>query len=170
MPCFPSSAVSALNESIRVSKALSQLAVPFMTTTFLLSSENGSPKGSAVWTGAGAGGAGVGVACAADGGVSAGDLVSAGGGTGAVLGAGAGTADGAGLGIADGAGAGEAAGAGDCACAVPPSAATVSATSTIRKGWERFIRFSIVPMLRRVPPRRAARFFPNTQGLYSSHD
>src|SRR5712691_3900948 len=120
MPCLSSSAVRALNESIRVSKAASQLAVPFMTTTFFDSSENCSPKGSAVCTGAG-GGDGVGVWAAA--GVSAGDLVSAGGGTGEALGAGAGAADGAGV--------GEAAGAGDCAHAAPPSAATTSATRAI---------------------------------------
>src|ERR1700712_1184407 len=98
MPCLSSSAVRALNDSIRVSNAPSQLAVPFMTTTFLGSSENGSPKGSAVWTGAIGGGAGV----WATEGVSAGDLVSAGGGTGVAEGAGAGAA------------VGEAAGAGDC--------------------------------------------------------
>src|SRR5439155_19825878 len=110
MPCLSSSAVSALKESMRVSKAESQFAVPFMTTTFFDSSENCSPKGSAVCTGAGGGG-GVGVWAAA--GVSAGDLVSAGGGTGA--------------GVADGAGVGEAAGAGDCAHAAPPSATATSA-------------------------------------------
>ena len=95
-----------MNASIRVSNAASQLAVPLMTTTFLGSSVNSSPKGSAVWTlAAGGGGAGVGAFSAV--GASAGDLVSAGGGTG--------TADGAGLGAADGLGAGEAEGAGDCA-------------------------------------------------------
>src|SRR5262245_62655810 len=100
MPCLSSRAVSALNESIRVSNAASQLAVPFITRTFLGSSVNSSPKGSAVWTvAAGGGGAGVGAFSAV--GASAGDLVSAGGGTG--------TAEGAGL----GAGEGLAAGAGD---------------------------------------------------------
>src|SRR3982074_2241052 len=104
MPCLSSSAVSALNDSIRVSKAPSQLAVPFMTTTFLGSRVNCSPKGSAVWTGAIGGGAGVWPAE----GVSAGDLVSAGGGTG----------DAAGAGVA----VGEAAGAGDWASAALPDA------------------------------------------------
>src|SRR5260370_42295999 len=88
MPCWSSSAVRVLNDSIRVSKAASQLAVPFMTTTFLGSSVNCSPKGSAVWTGAIGGGAGVWAAA----GVSAGDLVSAGGRT---RGAGGGRAGGA---------------------------------------------------------------------------
>src|SRR4051794_41951710 len=97
MPCLSKSAVRALNESISVSKAPSQFAVPFMTTTFLGSSENGSPKGSAVCTGAIGGGAG---AWAADGG-SAGDLGSAGGGTG---GAGGGRARGGGGGGAGGRG------------------------------------------------------------------
>ena len=84
MPCLSSSAVRALKESIRLSKAASQLALPLMITTFLDSSENCSPKGSAVCTGAGGGVAGV---CAVEG-VSAGDFVSAGGGTGAGAGGG----------------------------------------------------------------------------------
>src|SRR4051812_20817501 len=86
MPCLSSSAVSVLNDSIRVSKAASQVALPLMMTTFFGSSVICSPKGSAVWTGATGGGAGV---WDADG-VSAGDLVSAGGGTGEAEGAGAG--------------------------------------------------------------------------------
>ena len=53
MPCLSSSAVSALNESIRVSNAESQLAVPLMITTFFGASVISSPKGSAVWTGGG---------------------------------------------------------------------------------------------------------------------
>src|SRR6478736_5908239 len=106
MPCLSSSAVRVLNDSIRVSNAASQVALPLMMTTFLASSVICSPKGSAVWTGATDGGEGV---WDADGG-SAGDLVSAGGGTG--------VADGAGAGIAEGAGAGEADGvAGACASA-----------------------------------------------------
>ena len=130
MPCLSSRAVSALNESIRVSNAPSQLAVPFMTTTFLGSSANSSPKGSAVWTlAAGGGGAGVGAFSAV--GASAGDLVSAGGGTG--------TAEGAGLGAADGLAAGEAEGAGDWASAAPPNATMESATKAARKVLIRFI-------------------------------
>src|SRR5258705_12792903 len=106
MPCLSSSAVSALNESIRASKAASQLALPFIITTFFGSSENCSPKGSAVWTGAGGG---VGVWAAA--GVSAGDLVSAGGGAGE--GAGAGGAGGGG-------GAGEGGGGREWGRPLPP--------------------------------------------------
>src|SRR5712671_6125939 len=132
MPCLSSTAVSALNASIRVSKALSQLAVPRMTTAFFGSSVNCSPKGSAVWTGAGGGGVGV---WAAEG-VSAGDLVSAGGGTGVALGEG--------VGVADGLGVGEAAGAGACPSAAFPSAIAAigaSATRATRKE-RRFIRYS----------------------------
>src|SRR3954471_14887150 len=130
MPCLSSRAVSALNASIRVSNAPSQLAVPLMTTTFLGWSANSSPKGSAVWTlAAGGGGAGVGAFSAV--GASAGDLVSAGGGTG--------TADGAGLGTADGLGAGEAEGAGDWARATPPNATMESAAKAARKVLIRFI-------------------------------
>src|SRR5256885_16264150 len=92
MPCLSSTVVSALNESIRVSKALSQLALPRMTTAFFASSVNCSPKGSAVWTGAAGGGVGVWVAE----GVSAGDLVSAGGGTSVGFGVGFGAANGRG--------------------------------------------------------------------------
>src|SRR5262245_32651940 len=117
MPCLSSSAVRALKDSIRLSKAASQLALPRMITTFFDSSENCSPKGSAVCTGAGGGAAGV---WAVEG-VSAGDLVSAGGGTGAGAGAVAGG------GAADGAGAGGAVGAGDCAHAAPPSVTAASA-------------------------------------------
>src|SRR4051812_36854970 len=97
MPCLSSRVVSVLKDSIRVSNAASQLAVPLITSTFFGASVNSSPKGSAVWTlAAGGGGAGAGAFSAV--GVSAGDLVSAGGGTG--------TAEGAGL-AADGLGAGE---------------------------------------------------------------
>src|SRR5215204_20246 len=93
MPCLSSSAVSVLNASIRVSNAASQLAVPLMTTTFLGSSVNSSPKGSAVWTPA-VGGGGVGDGAFSAVGVSAGDLVSAGGGTGWAHGAAVGPAGG----------------------------------------------------------------------------
>src|SRR6202163_210548 len=117
MPCLSSKAVSDLKDSIRVSNAESQLAVPLMITTFLGSSVICSPKGSAVWTDA-AGGGGVAGACAADGG-SAGDLVSAGGGTRA----GVGVADGAGAGVAGVLAAG---GVGDCAGA--PGASEIAAT------------------------------------------
>src|SRR6266403_4170118 len=91
MPCLSSNAESALNESIRVSNAESQLALPLMTTTVFGVSVISSPNGSAVWTGA-----------AAAGGVSA----VAGGVPGAAgeLAPGAGVAGCAGAGVADGAG------------------------------------------------------------------
>src|SRR4029077_2044246 len=95
MPCLSSSVFSALNESIRVSNAVSQLAVPLAITTFLLSRPISSPKGSAFWTGAVAEGGG---AWNAAGGV-----------------VGVGVARGAGAGVAEAAGAGDA--AGDCASA-----------------------------------------------------
>src|ERR1700743_2947460 len=93
MICLSSSAVSVLNESIRVSNAESQLAVPFRITTFFGASMISSPKGSAVCTGATAGGG------AAAAGLSAGDLFSAGGGTGVAVGAGVGGVDVAGAGV-----------------------------------------------------------------------
>src|ERR1700741_554973 len=101
MPCLSSSALSALNESISVSNAESQLAWPLATTTFLPSRVIASPKGSAVCTGA----AGAGV-CATDG-------------EGAGLAAGAGATGGAGAGLAGAAGAGlaDADGEGDACCA-----------------------------------------------------
>src|SRR5580692_11270618 len=119
MLCLSSIAVSALNESIRVSNAESQLAVPFSTTTFFGVSVISWPKGSAVWTGATAGGG------AAAAGLSAGDLFSAGGGTGVGVGEAAGVGDaelaGAGVGLAAG---------GDCARAEPrPSEIAAIGTS-----------------------------------------
>src|SRR5918992_246919 len=78
MPCLSSNAVSALNESIRVSNAASQLAVPFITKTFLGSSVNSSPKGSAFWTLAvGGGGLGVAAGLVAGEAEGAGDCASA---------------------------------------------------------------------------------------------
>src|SRR5258707_3405959 len=88
MPCLSSNPDSVFNDSIRVSNAESQLALPLTMTTVFGSSVICSPKGSAVCTGAAAGGVGL---CAAEG-TSAGDLVSAGGGAGVAAGA----ADGAG--------------------------------------------------------------------------
>src|SRR5918992_4189487 len=165
MPCLSSNAVSALNESIRVSNAASQLAVPFITKTFLGSSVNSSPKGSAFWTlAAGGGGTGVGAFSAV--GTSAGDLVSAGGGTG--------TADGAGLGVAAGLVAGGAEGAGDCASAAPPSATIASAATAARKVLIRFISGILHPphLATAGPGSAPARMgaIPNTQGPFSSHD
>src|SRR6202051_4677136 len=71
MPCLSSSVFSDLNESIRVSNAVSQLALPLAITTFLPSRLISSPKGSAVWTGAVAEGAG---AWGAAGGVAGGGV------------------------------------------------------------------------------------------------
>ncbi len=96
MPCLSSSAFSALNESIRVSNAESQLALPLAITTFLASSVIGSPKGSAACTGA----AGAGV-CATDG---DGEGLAAGAGEAEAAGAGLAVAAGAGLADADGEG------------------------------------------------------------------
>src|SRR6266545_2498718 len=170
MPCLSSTAVSALNESIRVSNAASQLAVPLMTTTFLGSSVNSSPKGSAIWTpAAGGGGAGVGAFSAV--GASAGDLVSAGGGTG--------TADGAGLGTADGLAAGDDEGAGDCASAAPANTTMESAAMAARKVLIRFISGILHPRHlaaacpRPRPPEwfhfltRKVRFRPMTDASYA---
>src|SRR5260370_32543166 len=62
-----SDADSALKESIRVSNAESQLALPLMTTTVFGVSVISSPNGSAVWTGAAAGGGVAGVSVVAGG-------------------------------------------------------------------------------------------------------
>src|SRR6266700_2900457 len=97
MPCLSSSVLSTLKESIRVSNALSQLAVPLTIRTFLDSSVMDSPKGSAVWTLAAGG-------CAAGGDGGAGVALAAGAGLAGA--AGAGLAEGAGAGLADAAGAG----------------------------------------------------------------
>ncbi len=88
----------ALNESINVSKAESQLACPLATTTFLPSSVIGSPKGSAACTGD----AGAGV-CATDG---EGDGLAAGAGEAEAAGVGLAITAGAGLADADGVGVG----------------------------------------------------------------
>src|SRR4051794_37820838 len=95
MPCLSSSAVRPLKDSISASNAASQLALPLAIRTFLGSSVNGSPKGSAVWTSAVGGCAGVALAA----------------GVGAALGAGLAEAAG-GAGLAEGAGVVGAAGAG----------------------------------------------------------
>src|SRR6185312_2338512 len=83
MFCLSSRAVSVLNESIRVSNAESQLALPLRITTVFGVSTISSPNGSAVWTGAVAGGAaGVSAAAGGDGvlaaeGAAGGDCASA---------------------------------------------------------------------------------------------
>src|SRR5262245_33257995 len=104
MPCLSSSAVSALKESIRVSNAESQLALPLAMTTFLPSSVIGSPKGSAACAVAGA-------AAAGGDAPGAGEALAAGAG----VAAGAGEAPAAGAALAPGAGESEAAGAGEAA-------------------------------------------------------
>src|SRR5271163_1819786 len=133
MFCLASKPFSALNESISVSNAESQLALPLATMTFLPSSVIGSPKGSAVCTVAD--GAGF---CAADG---EGDAVGLAAGSGEALAAGEGLAEalGAGEGLAEALGAGD----GDCASDAPaPSqiaAAGTSAANARREG-RNFIR------------------------------
>src|SRR5258707_14337180 len=108
MPCLSSNADSALKESIRVSNAESQLALPLMTTTVFGVSVISSPNGSAVWTGAAAGGGVAGLSAVA-GGVpgAAGELAPGAGGAGC---GGGGGADGAGAGGGGGFTAGVAAG------------------------------------------------------------
>src|SRR3954447_10595213 len=71
MPCFSSSAVIFLKESISVSNAESQVALPFRITAVFGVSVISSPNGSAVCTvggAAAAGGVGAGVAGAGGGG------------------------------------------------------------------------------------------------------
>src|SRR6195952_4436134 len=93
MPCLSSSADSVLNDSIRVSNAESQLAVPLSTTTVFGVSVISSPNGSAVCTGAAAAGGAAGVSAVAGGGTGAGDGLACGGG-GAVGGRGGGAGGG----------------------------------------------------------------------------
>src|SRR5437868_14942570 len=121
MPCLSSSADSALNESIRVSNAESQFALPLMTTTIFGVSAISSPNGSAVCTGAAAGGV-AGVSAVA-GGVpgAAGELAPG--------------AGGAGPGVAGGAGAGgvgvlTAGGGGGVCASTLPSPSEIAAAGT----------------------------------------
>src|SRR3979490_2101386 len=134
MPCLSRNADSDLRDSISVSNAESQLALPFTMTTVFGASVICSPKGSAVWTGAAAAGGGVaGVSAAAGGVVGAADGLAAG--AGVAVGAGAGVSDAAGAGVAGVLAAGGAAG-GDCASAPPTPddiAAGISATMARRK-------------------------------------
>src|SRR6266851_1166467 len=140
MPCLSSKADSDLKESIRVSNAESQLALPFMMTTVFGASMICSPNGSAVWTGAAAAGGVAGVSAAAGGGVGAADGLAAGAG---IAGGGAGAAGAPGAGVLT---AGGAAVGGDCASALPrPSeiaAAGTSATMARRKQRGKFIQYS----------------------------
>src|SRR5882724_11610981 len=168
MPCLSSSAVSALNESISVSKAESQLALPLAITTFFGSSVIGSPKGSAVWTGA----AGSGV-CAAAGGTG----VAAGLGEGLAAGLSEeleGPALGSGEGLAETAGAGVAA---DCASAGPAlreiatgksRAARPAARTKTKRKLLKYMGYSPGPCLMSRSVGKV--LLPNTQGASSSHD
>src|SRR5216110_3297609 len=83
MPCLSSSAVSVLNESIRVSNAESQLAVPLTITTLRGVRAISSPNGSAVCTGATAGGGAAGVAGVAGAGAAGAGAAGVGGDAGA---------------------------------------------------------------------------------------
>src|SRR3954465_14078532 len=93
MPCFSSSAVIFLKDSVSVSKAESQVALPFRITAVFGVSVISSPNGSAACTaggvpGAAAGGVGLGVAGAGAGAAGAGvsGAVVAGGLAGGVVG------------------------------------------------------------------------------------
>src|ERR1700737_4654282 len=140
MPCLSSKADSDLKESIRVSNAESQLALPFMMTTVFGASVICSPNGSAAWTGAAAGGGVAGVSAAAGGIVGAAEGLAAG--AGVVVGAGAGVAGAAGAGAAGVVTAGGAVGGGDCASALPRPNAGTSAIMARRKEWGKFIQYS----------------------------
>src|SRR5579883_1238292 len=83
-PFFSSAVVKVFRDSSRVSKAVSQLAVPLVTTTVFEVRVISWPKGSAAACGDGAAGGGGAVE-----GKSPGDLVSAGGGAGVAAGDGA---------------------------------------------------------------------------------
>src|SRR3954471_7429019 len=101
MPCFSSKAVTFLKESISVSNAESQVALPFRITTVFGVSVISSPNGSAVCTAGGAAGA-----------AAAGGAGVAGAGVAGEAGAGAAGAVGAGV---SGAAAGGGLAGGDCA-------------------------------------------------------
>src|SRR3982074_3370199 len=142
MPCLSRNADSDLSESISVSNAESQLALPFTMTTVFGASVICSPKGSAVWTGAAAGGvaggsAGAGGGGGGAGGVGAGGVAGVSAAAGGVVGAADGLAAGAGVAVGAGAGVADVAGGGDCARALPrPSesvAIGISATMARRK-------------------------------------
>src|ERR1700676_5574254 len=175
MPCLSSSAASDLKESIRVSNAESQLALPLAMTTIFGSSVICSPKGSAVWTGAGGG---VGGVWAVEG-MSAGDLVSAGGGAGVAVGPGAGAAGA----LAAGGVAGGVADWGDCASASQKltEIAAIGTSATVARRNERanFIRYSPEDLIWAVSARRSrstskdANVEPvdaNTRARRSSHE
>src|ERR1700723_3878074 len=100
MPCLSSKADSVLNESISVSNAESQLALPFMMTTVFGVSVISSPNGSAVCTGATAGGVAAGASAAAGGAAGVTEGLAAG--AGVAAGAGAGVSAGVGVALAAG--------------------------------------------------------------------
>src|SRR5437763_5797573 len=136
-PCLSSSAANDLKESIRVSNAESQLALPLSTTTVFGSSVICSPKGSAVCTGAGTAGGAAGVSAVAGG------LAGAAEGPPPGAGAGVGAASGLAGAVVDGAGAGA------CASALPAHkqiAAGISAISSRRNQRRRFIACSPSPV------------------------
>src|SRR3954447_21516525 len=116
MPCLSSSAVIFLNESISVSNAESQVALPFRITAVFGVSVISSPNGSAVCTVGGA---------AAAGGVGAG--VAGAGGAGAAGAGGSGWLAGGVVG-------------GDCAKATEIPAVTIRLAKTVRKQVNRVIR------------------------------
>src|SRR5258708_3834388 len=88
MPCLSSSAVIFLNESISVSNAESQLALPLKMTAVFGVSVISSPNGSAVCSGATAGGVAAGASAAGGGVAGAGVAGTAGAGAAGVAGAG----------------------------------------------------------------------------------
>src|SRR5947209_2194566 len=140
MPCLSSSAASFLKESVSVSKAESQLALPFRITAVFGVSVISSPNGSAVCTAGGVTGAaaagGVGAGVAGAGAVGAGV-------SGAVVGGLAGVVVG-----------------GDCAKAAETPAVTITTAKRVRKQVKRIIRG------RSPEGRRHA----NTRSPLSSHD
>src|SRR6195952_1465340 len=156
MPCLSSSADSVLNDSIRVSKAESQLAVPLSMTTVFGVSVISSPNGSAVWTGAVAAGGAAGVSAAAGGGTGAGDGLACG--AGVAVGAGVGVADGAGAGVSGALAAGGVAGGGDCARTLPMPIVGTSATRAKRKQRSKFIGYSPGPRASRRASAGVCRF------------
>src|SRR3954447_19467502 len=136
MPCLSSNADRDLKDSIRLSNAESQLALPLRTTTIFGSSVICSPNGSAVCTGAGAAAGGAGVSAATGGVAGVAEGVAA---PGVAVGGASGFVDPAGGGDAPGAG------AGDCASAMPkPSEIAVigiNASMTRRNERRRFIGY-----------------------------
>src|ERR1700712_4746995 len=143
MPCLSSSADSVLNDSIRVSNAESQLAVPLSTTTVFGVSVISSPNGSAICTGAAAAGGAAGVSAVAGDGTGAGEGLACG--AGVAVAVGAGVADGTAAGVSGALAAGGGAGCGDCARTLPMPIVGTSATRAKRKQRSKFIGYSPWP-------------------------